>query len=132
MTTTEFDSWLTRYGAAWESRDPDAAAALFTADAEYYWTPFGEPKRGTSEIAAAWAQATSRQAQVRFRFQTLVVSGNIGIAKWHTHFVRAATNREIEIDGILVADVDESGRCRIFREWWHSNEDHSATPGSEE
>ena len=28
--------------------------------------------------------------------------------------------------------LDESGRCRIFREWWHSNEDHSATPGSEE
>lgn len=131
MQKDEFEKWLGRYGGAWESRDPKAAAALFTEHAEYYWTPFGEPKRGLREIEVAWAQATGRQRDVRFRFQILAASRRLGIATWHTHLVRAATGREIEIDGILVAEFDDSGCCRVFREWWHSTEaesSHSAPP----
>lgn len=47
MTEPELATWLSRYGAAWEARDPEAAAALFTEDAEYFWTPFGDPNPGT-------------------------------------------------------------------------------------
>lgn len=122
LARADFGDWLTRYGAAWESRDPNAAAGLFAADAEYYWTPLGDPKRGPGEIAAAWAEATSRQRSVRFSFQILAISESTGIAKWHTQLVRAATGREIEIDGVLTAEFDGSGRCRVFREWWHSSE----------
>ena len=122
MTETDFREWLRRYGAAWESRDPKAAAGLCTENAEYYWTPFGDPKRGPGEIEVAWAEATSRQRSVRFRFEILAISGSIGIAKWHTQLVRAQTGREIEIDGVLTAEFEHSGRCRVFREWWHSSE----------
>ncbi len=122
MTESEFASWLTRYGAAWEARDPEAASALFTEDAEYFWTPFGEPRRGPAGIAAAWREATSRQRDVVFRFEILAIAGRVGIARWRTRLVRSATGREIEIDGILTAELDPSGRCRVFREWWHSSE----------
>lgn len=53
MTEADFHNWLTRYGAAWEQRDPIAAAALFSRDAQYFWTPFAA-KRGPGEIEAAW------------------------------------------------------------------------------
>src|SRR5262245_2371306 len=128
LTKADFEDWLGRYGAAWESRDPKAAARLFAEDAEYYWTPFGEPKRGPGGIAGAWAEATSRQRDVRFSFRILAMSGGIGIATWHTRLVRASTGREVEIDGILAAEFDDSGRCRVFREWWHSNEAESTQP----
>jgi ketosteroid isomerase-like protein len=123
MTQEEFAAWLTRYGEAWEARDAEAAAALFTDQAEYYWTPFGAPKRGPAEIARAWAEATSRQRDVRFASRILDVSGARGIATWHTRLVRTATGREVAIDGILVAEFSDCGRCRVFREWWHSSED---------
>ena len=128
MTKDDFEVWLRRYREAWESRDPKAAAALFTEHAEYHWTPFGEPKRGLREIEVAWAEATARQRDVRFRFQILAASRGLGIATWHTQLVRAATGREIEIDGILVAEFDDSGRCRVFREWWHSTGAESSQP----
>ena len=52
LSREAFEAWLRRYGTAWEARDPDAAAALFAADARYYWTPFQEPKQGPTAIAA--------------------------------------------------------------------------------
>ncbi len=125
MTKADFQEWLRRYGVAWERRDPEAAASLFTEHAEYYWTPFGEPKRGSRGIEIAWAEATSRQRDVRFSFQVLASSGDLGIASWHARLVRVATGREIEIDGILLAQFEVSGLCRVFREWWHSTEAES-------
>ena len=122
LSLGKFADWLTRYGLAWETRDPDAASALFSADAEYHWIPFVEPKRGPSEIAAAWSFAVSQQRDVRFRFTVLSVSGDLGVAHWHTKLVRIEGSRDVEIDGILTAEIAENGLCRVFREWWHSTE----------
>ena len=124
LSREAFEAWLRRYGAAWEARDPDAAAALFAADARYYWTPFQEPKRGPAAIAAAWLEATSRQRNVRFSFEILAIDGPTGIARWHTHLERP-TGRRIELDGVLLAEFDDDSLCRLFREWWHSSERES-------
>ena len=35
LTPREFDAWLRGYQSAWEKRDAQAAAALFTTDAAY-------------------------------------------------------------------------------------------------
>lgn len=120
-----FTDWLLQYGRAWERRDPAAAAALFTPDAEYYWTPFDEPKRGRNEIASAWNGAVNRQRDVRFCFTVLGMAGNRGLAQWRTKLVRIETEREVEIDGVLQAVMTEDRLCRVFREWWHSSESHS-------
>lgn len=117
-----FSDWLRRYGSAWESRDAGGVADLFTEDAEYYWTPFDIPKRGRDQIAAAWVDATSGQNDVKFTFAILSASEAMGIAKWHTRLSRTTMGRAAELEGILVAEFDDGGRCKIFREWWHSNE----------
>ncbi len=116
------DAWLAAYGAAWEARDPGAAARLFAADALYFWTPFGPPKRGQGEIAAAWEQATARQRDIRFKYEIWSVSDMRAVAHWHTKFTRIATGLPVEIDGVLLAEFDPAGACRLFREWWHSSE----------
>lgn len=128
LSAEDFDAWLSAYGAAWEARDPAAAVRLFTEDALYHWTPFGPPKEGHEGIAAAWGEATSRQRDVEFRYEIWCVSGRTGIAKWHARFTRIATGRPVEIDGVLQAELDGSGACRVFREWWHSSESERAVP----
>lgn len=120
IDASAFDAWLRSYGAAWEGRDARAAAALFTPDAEYFWTPFDPPQSGQGAIAAAWEGAVSQQKDIHFTYSVLAVSGATGIARWHTNLTAVPSGEPVQIDGILVAEFADSSRCRLFREWWHS------------
>jgi ketosteroid isomerase-like protein len=119
LTEYEFETWLQGYQHAWQARDSQAAAALFTPDAEYFWTPFDPPQRGHAEIAAAWTGAVEKQKDVRFEFKVLGVSGASGIAHWHTKLTSVPEGAPVELDGILIADFASAQHCRRFREWWH-------------
>jgi hypothetical protein len=46
MDVRVFEEWLDALGRAWEGREADAAARLFTENATYQETPFDEPMRG--------------------------------------------------------------------------------------
>lgn len=120
MSAAKFEAWLERYRAAWEGRDPRAAAELFTADAEYYWTPFDPPQRGRAEIAAAWEGAVNQQKDVQFTSEVLAVAGATGIARWHAKLTAVPSGDLVQLDGVLVAEFADDTRCRVFREWWHS------------
>jgi ketosteroid isomerase-like protein len=122
LTSAAFDLWLEQYASAWEKRDGEAAAALFAENAEYYWTPFDEPKRGRTAIADAWREATARQSRVQVECHVLAVAGRLGIGRWATAYVRVGSGEHVRLDGVLTADLDDSGRCVVFREWWHTTE----------
>jgi hypothetical protein len=118
-----FEGWLIAYGEAWKNGDPAAAGPLFTPDAAYWETPFDEPMVGTEAIRRYWSQGAGQtQKNVRFDFSILATLGRMGIAKWHASFERIPSGVGVELDGILTAEFDQSGRCRVFREWWHRRE----------
>ncbi|MCI0402544.1 MAG: nuclear transport factor 2 family protein [Acidobacteria bacterium] len=117
-----FEAWLQAYGRAWESRDPDAAAALFAEDATYHETPFGEPLRGRAKIREYW---TGAQEEVRFGYELLAVTSNTGIAHWRPSFRMIGSGKRVQLDGIMVITLDGTGRCLMFREWWHKAENKS-------
>lgn len=119
-TTAGFESWLLRYGAAWEARDSKAAVDLFSPDAEYYWTPFDPPQRGREQIGAAWEGAVTQQRDIHFEFEILAVTSTRNIAGWRTKLTSMPTGEKVRLDGILIAEFDDGGLCRVFREWWHS------------
>lgn len=119
LTHDEFESWLQAYQAAWEGRDAQAAASLFSPGAEYYWTPFDPPQRGRDGVAAAWNGAVMHQRDIHMTFEVLAVEGKRGIAKWHTNFTAVPSNEPVQLDGILIAEFDGPQQCRVFREWWH-------------
>lgn len=48
MTEKDFLDWPSAYSAAWDARDAHAFTQLFSDDAQYYSTPFKEPKIGRS------------------------------------------------------------------------------------
>ena len=122
MGAVDFDRWLQAYQKAWEGRDSRAAACIFSDDCEYYWTPLDPPQRGPAGVAAAWEGAVSQQRDISFRYEILAVAGNTGIAKWRADFLRLPVKSKVRIEGVLTAEFAESGKCRIFREWWHSAE----------
>ena len=119
MTAPELQSWLERYGRAWEARDADLAAALFTDDVAYYETPFGEPARGKNGVRAYWRAATRTQRDVRFSSLVLSVAGEVGVARWWAEHARESSGARARLDGIFLLEFDADGRCRTLREWWH-------------
>ena len=82
MATEQIQAWLDRYGRAWEERDADAAAALFTADAVYREQPYDEPYRGREGVHAYWSRVTATQSDIRFRAGRAVGSGAHAAAEW--------------------------------------------------
>jgi hypothetical protein len=118
----KLDSWLQAYGRAWENRDPTAAAELFSEEATYRETPFDEPARGPEAIAAYWTRVTSGQEGIRFGHEVLIVSEDMGIARWWASFTNTRSGTPVEVDGIFVIRMDADDRCEEFREWWHVRE----------
>lgn len=115
--------WLDEYGRAWETRDPVAAAGLFSKDAVYEWGPFGRKLRGRPVICEAWAEAAEQQQDVSFGYEVLTATARGGIARWWCAFDLPARGVHTQLEGIFRIAFDETGLCQSFEEWWNSVEE---------
>ncbi len=122
MNEADLQTWLEAYRQAWETRDPDAAAALFSKDAEYYETPFAPPAKGRPGVRDYWANATRAQVDVAFSYEVLSVAEDRGIARWWASFTRVSSGAKVDLDGVFLLEFDGEGLCRELREWWHRAE----------
>ena len=120
-STESVDSWLARYGAAWEQRDAAAAGKLFTANARYSETPFDVPKQGRAAIEEYWRTVTADQRDIIFKWKLFSVNGSIGVAHWSAKFRLESTGAVIELDGMFVLEFspDNPDQCFALAEWWH-------------
>jgi SnoaL-like protein len=123
MTIEDLSTWLDAYRRAWEGRDADAAAALFTEDAAYHWGPFEEPLRGREAIRERWQSAVDAQADVSFGHEPLAIGDGSGLARWWVSFVVPAADIRVRLEGIFQVALDDEGACHDFREWWNAEEE---------
>jgi hypothetical protein len=108
------EAWLAAYGHAWENRDPEVAAELFTGGATYHETSFDEPMVGRTEIVEYWSEVPSSQVDVSFTYEILAATKSEGIAHWRANFVRVPSRVPVKLN--------DGGLCEEFREWWHKQE----------
>jgi hypothetical protein len=118
--------WIDGYRAAWETRDPDAAAALFTEDASYRDTPYSEPALGRDGVRDYWAEVTATQEDVEFLSGTPVVEGDRAAVEWWVTMLNGGA--EVTLAGEFLLRFDENGLCRELREYWHYSEGRLAPP----
>jgi uncharacterized protein (TIGR02246 family) len=119
LTTATLEDWLARYETAWETRDADKAAALFTPDATYHEMPFEAPIRGGDKIREYWSRVTADQRDIDFSAKPIMVGDDTGVAEWTARFRAESTGATIELNGVFVLTFDAAGRCTALREWWH-------------
>jgi uncharacterized protein (TIGR02246 family) len=119
LTSAALETWLARYKQAWEQRDPEQAAALFTPDAPYHEKPFDPPKAGRLGIRDYWATVTADQRNVAFKSQVIAVTGPTGVARWSATLTLASNGARVDLDGVFLLTFDGSGLCSELREWWH-------------
>ena len=122
MTHAAADSWLKKYGKAWEEGDPHLAAQLFTEGCRYFETPFSEPAVGRAGVLKYWQTVPDAQTDVMFRFRILAVQSQTVIARWSASFTRVSSRARVKLDGVFVLDFDDDGLCNTLREWWHREE----------
>lgn len=123
MTVTE---WIEAYGRAWEQRDADAAAALFTEDARYREQPYAEPFLGREGVRDYWARVTATHADVRFRAGTPVIEGDRVAVEWWVTLLNDGA--EVTLAGEFLLRFDADGLCRELREYWHYAEGRLEPP----
>jgi SnoaL-like domain len=117
-----FKSWLDAYGQAWESRNAEAAAALYTEDGTYQVTPFLESMRGRKAIFEYWSEVARTEENIRFGYEILVSNARMNIARWSASFVIVPQGLPTKLDGIFLISLDQDGRCKSLREWWHKEQ----------
>ena len=110
-----FTEWLTNFGDAWEAADGAALESLFAVGATLQPTPFGELLRGRRSIVAYYTALFETWPGASFVAQVLGAGDTYGVAHW-----RVATGSRA-LDGVLVAALDERGRCTALRTWWHEH-----------
>ncbi len=66
LSAAKLESWLSGYREAWEKRDAERAAQLFTENARYQEMPFDAPKSGRAGIREYWSGVTADQRDVEF------------------------------------------------------------------
>lgn len=113
-----FTDWVTRFGDAWEAADSAAAAALFTVGATLQPTPFAVLLRGKRQISSYFDEVFVSWKRASFSAQILGAGHTYLVAHW-----RVATDSRA-LDGVLMAALDERGRCTSLRQWWHESKSH--------
>ena len=128
------------YQRAWQTRDDELLASLFTPEAVYRNTPF-DAQRGHAAIRKYWDRV-KLQADITLRFDVVADDERSGCAHWNVTY--RVTSEEmfamwaasagtgvpqrapgeplprLELDGLALAQFDAAGLCTEFRIWWHS------------
>lgn len=120
------ESWLEAYRVAWETRDPDAAAALFTDDATYLEEPYGEPFLGRAGVKEYWERVTATQSDIEFRTGTPIVDGRRAAVEWWVTLRNGGA--DVTLAGEFWLEFDDAGLCRTLREYWHYGDGRRTPP----
>lgn len=124
MTST-VERWLEAYRVAWETRDADAAAALFTADASYRDQPYEDAYRGREGVHEYWTKVTSTQSDIRFRTGKPIVDGDRAAVEWWVTLKNDGFELTLAGEFYLVFAGE---LVRELREYWHFGEGPIAPP----
>ncbi len=118
--------WLDGYRSAWENRDPDAAAALFTEDSSYREQPYAEPFMGREGVRSYWEKVTATQEDVTVRYGVPLTEGNRAAVEWWVTMRNGGM--DVTLAGEFLLVFDESGLVQTLREYWHFSEGQLEPP----
>lgn len=118
LAAADAQRWLDGYEQAWETRDGEAAGALFTTTARYFETPWSAPFDGRQAIVDYWQGVTADQRNVDFSYELVAVNGMTAVARWHAQFELTSNDAALELDGVFILQFATTDAVAELREWW--------------
>jgi uncharacterized protein (TIGR02246 family) len=122
ISETEARAWLAQYKSAWQDRDAELAASLFTPDAYYREKAFGDPCVGRDAIKRYWQnRVVEQQRDASFEPELWAVRDTHAFVQWQARFTWLPINGIMELSGVTKLDFatgDEAPPlCRSLEEW---------------
>lgn len=106
-------AWIKAYERAWRTAGTDSLAALFTADASYRMSPYGEPARGLAEIEALWERERAGPEEgFEMSSELVAIDGDTAIVRIEIAYASGTEYRDL-----WILRFAGDGRCREFEEW---------------
>ena len=119
MTHDEATNLIEIYGKAWETRDPELIATIFSEDATYN-DPKEKENIGIEEIKNYWKyKVIGEQSDIIFNLKHVWVDGDTVIAEWHATFKDIKRNLFIDMDEVAIFSVKD-GKFGSLREYYKS------------
>lgn len=109
--------WVETYRQAWESKDAEAVAALFTPEGTYRSNIFEEPHRGQEGVGEYWRSVSSVQSDATVRMGNPFVDGSRVAVEFWTNM--KVDGEEVTLPGCLLLEFTNDGLCTSLREYWH-------------
>lgn len=119
LRTTDTNRFLASFKEAWETRNAELAASLFTRDARYMEHPFEPPVVGREAIHDRWHLFTASQQDVHFTVKNAFRNGYVLVVEWTCNYRHRESGQPGEIAGMFIADF-YGKQVRSFRQYSHS------------
>lgn len=101
--TLDIDAIAQRYFAAWADRDPDAIAALHTADTRFWTHMGGEPTVGRDAVRAAFAEIFATFPEFDFETYRVRCGSDHWVLDW------ALISGDVRFDCLDLVEVSPDG-----------------------
>ncbi len=123
ISEDEVIDWLKGYKKAWETRDINAALALFVPDVRYHQRRFADPLVGQEALKSHFRdRVMEHQRDISYDFELWSLKGNELMARWQASFTWLPINGIIRMDGVchVVFDKGEDGGLMgvEYNEWF--------------
>ncbi len=117
MTKEQAVILIETYGKAWETKDPELIATIFT-DSATYNDPKEKENIGLEAIKEYWKyKVIGEQDDIKFNLRHVWVDGDTVIAEWHATFKDIKRNLLIDMDEVAIFTV-EGDRFSSLREYY--------------
>lgn len=113
-----------RWAAAYNGRDPDAAAALYAEDVTNVQLPWGKAVQGREAMRAVYVKVFQSFPDIRLEVENLVEEGPWVAVEWRfggtmrgAFAGHAPTGRAFDMRGCEIFQVVD-GKIRVQRGYW--------------
>ena len=114
MTSDDVVTWIEAYERAWRTPGTDELAAVFTEDASYLPSPWGEPINGLAAVGEFWeAGRDGPDEPFTMTAEVVAVDGDVAVVRAEVEY--SATGDRWRNLWVLRFAAD--GRCAEFEEW---------------
>jgi ketosteroid isomerase-like protein len=113
VSQEDVQRWLDAYVEAWRTYDQQAIGALFTEDADYAYTPVGEPVHGRDAIVEDWLKDRDEPGSWQASYRPLVVEEDRAVAVGRTTYADGKM-----FENLYVLRFAGDGRCTELTEWY--------------